>query len=266
MVNSDTDWTIGLHVDAVLRGQGMDPEPVKARSPRIVAAAEEAIEKGRALLRPLVVSREYGVVRHEPDGLVLEGGEFPCGEGLAARLIGAERLIVVGATVGDDLLDRAVEVAEDGDPLLALGMQGVGAAAVEDLAVQACRSISLPASEAGERGVLCWPGSAVWPNAEAQRQIFALLGHDGASGADGEALWLDEYAIVRPVTSVTFAIGVRAAQRGDVQGAARGAAGETGDGVGESAAQPSSAGSRAAGAETPCETCARIPVCNFSGC
>ena len=28
MANGDTDWTIGLQVDAVLRGQGMDPEPV----------------------------------------------------------------------------------------------------------------------------------------------------------------------------------------------------------------------------------------------
>ncbi len=258
MANDDTDWTIGLQVDTVLRGQGMDPEPVKARSPRIVAAAEEAMEKGRGLLRPRVVSREYRVVRHEPDGLVLEGGEFRCGEAVAARLAGAERLIVVGATVGDDLLDHAVEVAEAGDPLLALGMQGVGAAAAEDLAVQACRSISLPASEAGECGVLCWPGSAIWPNEEAQRQIFALLGQDGAHEAGGGTLWLDEYAIVRPVTSVTFAIGVGAKRREDGADAAR-------DGASESGAQ-APAGSRAAGAEVPCETCARIPVCNFSGC
>lgn len=247
MAYDDTDWTIDLQVDAVLRGQGMDPEPVKARSPRIVAAAEEAMEKGRDLLRPRVVSREYRVMRHEADGLVLEGAEFRCGEEVAARLAGAERLVVVGATVGDDLLDHAVEIAEAGDPLLALGMQGVGAAAAEDLAVQACRSISLPASEAGECGVLCWPGSAIWPNTEAQRQIFALLGQEGEAGDDRGALWLDEYAIVRPVTSVTFAIGVRA-----------GAAG--------CACEASPEAPRAGGAEAPCETCGRIPDCNFSGC
>jgi hypothetical protein len=238
----DTDWTIDLELDAVLRGQGMDPEPVKARSPRVVAAAEDAIAQGRALLRPRVVSREYAVVRHEADGLVLDGGEFRCGEGLAARMTGAERLVVVGATVGDDLLDKAVDVAEGGDPLLALGMQGVGAAAAEDLAVQACRSISLAASRNGEHGVLCWPGSALWPNAEAQRQIFALLGQEEA-GAEG-TLWLDEWAIVRPVTSITFAVAV-------------GADRQTGDG-----ASAASCG----GAEAPCETCGQIPVCNFSGC
>lgn len=253
MVSDDTDWTIKLEVDAVLRGQGMDPEPVKARSPRVVTAAEEAIEKGRALLQPRVVARDYRVLRHEPDGLVLEGGEFRCGEGLAARLTGAQRLVVVGATVGDDLLDRAVDVAESGDPLLALGMQGVGAAAAEDLAVQACRSISLAASEAGEHGVLCWPGSAVWPNAEAQRQIFALLSQgdgdaDGAPDAgpgDGAALRLDEYAIVRPVTSITFAVGIGA--------------------VPEECGEGAAAASRG-GAEAPCQTCAAIPVCNFAGC
>ncbi len=256
-----THWTVDPEVDAVLRGQGMDPEPVRARSPRVVAAAEEAIEKGRALLRPRVVSREYTVVRHEPDGLVLEGGELRCGAGLAARLAGATRLIVVGVTVGDELLDHAVDIAESGDPLLALGMQGLGAAAAENLAVQACRSISLPAGERGEYGVLCWPGSAVWPNAEAQRQIFALLdpaeddgagegagssASDGAgSGGRAAALWLDEYAIVRPVTSVTFAIGV----------------GATRDQPGSDAPE-----SCPAGAETPCEICAKIPVCNFAGC
>lgn len=244
MTHDDTDWTIELRLDDVLRGQGMDPEPVKARSPRVVEAAEAAIEQGRGLLKPHVMTHEYRVLRHEPDGLVLEGGEFRCGEGLAARIAGAERLIVVGATVGDDLLDHAVEVAEDrGDPLLALGMQGTGAAAVEDLAVQACRSISLPATEAGERGVLCWPGSAVWPNVEAQRQIFALLRPDGEPGdADGgeAGLRLDEYGIVRPVTSVTFAVAVGA----------------------QTAADAPACG----GAELPCETCAKIPVCNFAGC
>jgi hypothetical protein len=254
-----THWTVDPEVDAVLRGQGMDPEPVRARSPRVVAAAEEAIEKGRALLRPRVVSREYAVVRHEPDGLALEGGEFRCGEGLAARLAGATRLIVVGVTVGDELLDHAVDVAESGDPLLALGMQGLGAAAAEDLAVQACRSISLPAGDRGEYGVLCWPGSAVWPNAEAQRQIFALLGSaedagedagssGGGGGGGGEgaaALRLDEYAILRPVTSITFAIGVGASRE-------------------QSGADAAASGP--GGAETPCETCAKIPVCNFAGC
>ena len=246
MTHDETGWTIDLRLDDVLRGQGMDPEPVKGRSPRVVQAAEDAMEQGRGYLKPRVVTREFRVLRHEPDGLVLEGGVFPCGEGLAARLKGAERLILVGATVGDDLLDHAVDVAENqGDPLLALGMQGTGAAAVEDLALQACRSISLAASEAGERGVLCWPGSSLWPNDKAQQQIFALLRPDGDTGEakDGE-LHLDKYGIVRPVTSITFAVAVGAVPAE--------AATETAD--------------ARRGAQAPCETCAKIPVCNFAGC
>jgi len=242
-MTDDSDWTIGLRLDDVLRGQGMDPEPVKARSPRVAQAAEDAIAQGRSLLHPRVVTREYAVVRHEPDGLVLDGGAFPCGEELAKQLTGATRLVLVGATVGDELLDHAVDVAENrGDPLLALGMQGVGAAAVEDLAVQACRSISLPASAAGEAGVLCWPGSAAWPNVEAQRQIFDLL---GANTAGGGALRLDQYGIVRPVTSITFAVAIGARL---VTETAAGAAASCG------------------GAEAPCETCGQIRVCNFAGC
>jgi hypothetical protein len=255
MPHDETDWTIGLQVDAVLRGQGMDPEPVRARSPRVVAAAEDAIEQGRDLLRPRVFTREYQVMRHERDRLVLDGGEFRCGELLAGRLGGARRLVVIGATVGDELLRHAVDVS-DTDVLLALGMQGVGAAAVEDLAVQACRTVSVAASEAGESGVLCWPGSAVWPNDEAQPQIFDLLGPDGLAGeGSGEPLRLDEHLVVRPVTSLTFAIAVAAARE---------EAGKDTGGAAEPAA--TSTGSCAGGAQGPCETCAAIPVCNFSGC
>jgi hypothetical protein len=260
MQHDSTDWTIGVEVDAVLRGQGMDPAAVRARAPRVVAAAEAAIVQGRGLLRPRVVSREYIVVRHERDGLVLEGGELRCGEGLAARLGGARRLVVVGVTVSDDLLDHAAELIR-ADPMVALGMQGTGAAAVEDLAVQACRAVSLAASQAGESGVLCWPGSAEWPNAEAQRQIFALLGEDDP---DGGALRVDEYGILRPVTSITFAVAVGADHERAAELGTRAA--QEGEAERDRAPRPGAAGAGAGGAELPCDICGKIPVCNFAGC
>lgn len=247
MLRDETDWTLHLEVDAVLRGQGMDPAQVRARSPRIVDAAETAITQGRGLLRPRVVSREFHVLEHGRDRLALDGGEFLCGERLAERLAAATRLVVIGATVGDDLQRHAGDVSQT-DPILALGLQGVGAAGVEDLAVQACRGVSSRAREAGQSGVLCWPGSVAWPNDAAQPQIFALLAPEEAGG---EQLRLDAALVVRPVTSLTFAVGVGPAPEGDEEGPCEEAA---------------DAGAPAGSPHGLCNGCSAIPVCNFTGC
>ena len=229
MLSTYTDWTIRLDADAVMRGQGLDPEAVRARSPRIVAAAEKAIEEGRGLLAPLVLAREYAVTAHEADRVVLEGGELPCGPDIAARLAPADRLFVVGATVGEPIDDFAIESFER-DPMLGLALHGVGGAAVEDISEQACRFFSRLGQEEGAAcAILCWPGSAEWPNSDAQRQIFELLGPEEAGGA----IELTATKLIRPAKSITFVVGL--------------------------SDQP-------VAADTACDTCGLIPTCSYRGC
>ena len=223
-------WTIRLEADAVIRGQGMDPAAVRERSPRIVAAAEAAIEQGRALLEPLVLARELAITAHEADRVVLEAGELPCGPEIAARLTPADRLIVVGATVGQTLDDHAIDSFSQ-DPMLALALHGVGSAAVEDLAEQACRHFRLEGR--GDHpgcAILCWPGSAQWPNNLAQQQIFALLDPDGEAG---DVIELTTSRLIKPAKSLSFLVGLTAEPVSDAEA---------------------------------CDTCGLIPVCNFSGC
>ena len=217
-------------MDAVIRGQGMDPAAVRERSPRIVAAAEKAIETSRRFIEPLVLVRDFVISAHLPEGLLLEGGELPCGPALAARLAPAHRLIVLAATVGEPIDDYAIDSFAE-DPMFALGVHGVGSAAVEDLAMQACRSLRLEADGSSPGcSILCWPGSRDWPNDEAQEQIFKLL----APGEEyAKVIGLTPSHLIRPAKSLSFVVGVTAGPHTD---------------------------------DEVCETCGLIPVCNYRGC
>jgi hypothetical protein len=224
------DWTIHLDVDAVIRGQGMDPAAVRERSPLIVAAAEKAIEASRGFIKTLVLARDFAVTAHEPEGILLEGGELPCGPAIAERLAPAHRLLVVAATVGEAIDDYAADSLA-GDPMFALGVHGVGSAAVEDLAMQACRSLRLEA-DGSTRGcsILCWPGSRDWPNDQAQEQIFALL---DAGEKYADVIGLTPSHLIRPAKSLTFAVGITEGPHTE---------------------------------DEACETCGLIPDCNYRSC
>ena len=199
------DWTIHLDVDAVIRGQGMDPAAVRERSPLIVAAAEKAIEASRGFIKALVLARDFAVTAHEPEGILLEGGELPCGPAMAARLARAHRLLVVAATVGEAIDDYAVD-SFAGDPMFALSVHGVGSAAVEDLAMQACRSLRLEA-DGSTRGcsILCWPGPATGPTTRRRSRSSQLL---AAGGEYADVIGLTPSHLIRPAKSLTFAVGV----------------------------------------------------------
>ena len=105
------DWTRGVDADAVLRGQGADPERVRRRSPRLVALAERVARDGLALLSPRVAWRRLRVRTREDERIVLDGGEELTGSLVARRLFGAREVVAIVATIGDRLeasVDRDV--------------------------------------------------------------------------------------------------------------------------------------------------------------
>jgi hypothetical protein len=176
-----------------------------------------------------VLARELAITAHETDRVVLETGEFPCGPDVAACLAPADRVIVLGATVGQMLDDHAIESFSK-DPMLALALHGIGRAGVEDLAEQACRHFRLEGG-GGQPGcaILCWPGSAQWPNNPPQ-QIFGLL--DPGGEAD-DVIELAASRLIKPAKSLSFLV--------------------------ELTAEPVSD-------DEACDTCGLMPVCNYSGC
>ena len=55
------NWQIAdldINVDAVLRGQGADPDIIRSRSPRLIDVSEKAIETSLHLLEPQILVEE----------------------------------------------------------------------------------------------------------------------------------------------------------------------------------------------------------------
>jgi hypothetical protein len=205
MLEMVTDWTIHVEVDAALRAQGMEPDVVRQRSPRLVAVTVTALDEGLALVQPLVLMRKLAVSAHQPEGLLCDAGALPCGAEIATRLAPADSVVVLAATVGPSLEERAVELLVT-DPPRALALLGIAGAAVEDLAVQACKSLQERGNTKGRTGIIpCWPGCPAWPNDPAQKQIFDLL--DPAAEA-ADFICLTPSRIIQPSESISWLIGL----------------------------------------------------------
>jgi hypothetical protein len=165
-------------VNAVLRGQGADPKVLRARRPRLVEVAEKARLDSIALLNPRVFYRELAIegVRHER--LLLEGGRKIDSKLLMQQLAGASRLIVLLATIGEELEKRVTQIW-DADMVYALALDGAGSASVEALANAACLYFDQQAAEAGLRASVPFsPGMLDWSVSDGQPQIFELLGEE----------------------------------------------------------------------------------------
>lgn len=201
----EIDWDLRISADDVLRGQGADPAVTRARRPLLAERAEAALAMAQPLLRPVVLHSELRVVAHDAELLELENGPFACGPWVAARLVAAERLVVAVCTVGE-ALETAVARTFPEDPVTALALDGVGSAAIEKLASQACRRFQAQARREGLRGVVhCWPGASEWPTEMAQPQVFGLLDPDFDVG--GEVRLLPSF-VMRPLKSLTLLLGL----------------------------------------------------------
>jgi hypothetical protein len=171
----DRDWNLSLTVDQVLRGQGADPEKIRARRPALVETAEWALREGLPLLEPAVVIRELVVqsLRHEQ--LLLEEGGRLSGSLISQHLGGASRVAVMVCTIGSQLEAISGEMMAT-DPLLSLGLEGVGTAAVELLASEAISRLEAAARADGlQSSIPLSPGMINWTVEVGQLEIFALV-------------------------------------------------------------------------------------------
>ena len=198
-----TDWDLKLDVDGVLRGQGADPAAIRARSPHLVETAEQALDEARPLLQPQVLFERFPVeaLRHEK--LQLKGGGSLQGSLIAQHLGQAHEVIVLLCTTGT-ALENLVSAAMSGDQMLyGLALDGVGSAAVEALANQACRRFELEAeAQSYQTSIPLSPGMMGWSVAEGQPQIFNLI------DAAAIGVTLTGSSIMVPRKSLSMVIGV----------------------------------------------------------
>ena len=195
-------WDLRLDADAVLRGQGADPAILRARRPRLVEVAAQALAEGLDLIRPKVAFERFEVesVRHAR--VRLKGGGELKGELLAQHMAPAQQIVALVCTIGSELEEHATRVMKT-EIVRGLAFYGVGSAAVEALANAACQHFEDEAAGQGwQTTIPLNPGMIGWPVEEGQPQIFSLL------DSSQIGVHLSQQAIMLPLKSLSMIIGL----------------------------------------------------------
>jgi hypothetical protein len=196
------EWDLQIDVDGVLRGQGADPAVLRSRSPRLVACAEQALQEGLQFLEPAVAYRRLRVEALQHEKLRLEDGQCLAGPLIAQHLGPAQEVVVLICTVGDALEAHAQQVIAS-NAVLGLALDGVGSAAAEALATEACLLLEEEAAQRGmEATIPLSPGMIGWPVEVGQPQLFGLI--DAAQ----VGVTLTSYSMMTPRKSLSMVLGL----------------------------------------------------------
>ena len=210
------NWNLSIGVDQVLRAIGADPQVLRSRRPALVKTAEWSLREGLPLLEPKVLYLQAAVKGFRHERLELDN---PKGAGrnlfLKGPLIGqhlgpAEQVIVIVCTIGVSLENIASELMRT-DPLWGWMMDGLGSAAVETLALEACNYFEDQAARNGMHTSLpLSPGMIGWPVEQGQPQIFSLV-----DGQDvGITLTSSDQMIPRKTLSMVLGVGANIGRGG----------------------------------------------------
>jgi hypothetical protein len=194
-------FALALEPDDILRGQGGDPVRIRQARPAIYEAARIALEAEQSFLHPIAILRHSRVLESRHQRIVLEAAGDLNGAWIVRQLAGAERVSAVVCTIGAELEEHSRQVM-DKDPVLGLAIDGLGNAAIEQLAQIVCQRI---ASDAAAEG---WtttaplsPGHPDWPVEIGQAQVFRLV------PADLAGIRLTSGGMMVPQKSITFIVG-----------------------------------------------------------
>lgn len=170
-----SDWQLTVTVDMVLRGQGADPQKIRARQPQLITLAERAISEGNSLIHPQVAFRRLDICGVSRSSVTLRGGTELNGFGIARKLTGCQGVFLAVATLGKKL-EAAMDKASPSDLPWQFALDGFSTAAIGALSNAACRFFAELAAKEGLRSTSqCYPGMRGWPLADGQTQIFSLV-------------------------------------------------------------------------------------------
>jgi len=192
---------IMIDEDAVLRGQGADPQIIRQRNSRLLQISKRALGEGMAYLEPQVVYQKLKVEAVQHERVVLENGKKLSGSLIINHLGPAEYVVLLVCTVGRGIDDYISTVMKE-DILFGLALDGVGSAAVEALANAACKQFEDQAAAEGcQSSIPLSPGMLGWEVGKGQPEIFSCL--DAAKiGVE-----LSDQAIMTPRKSLSMVIG-----------------------------------------------------------
>ena len=196
------NWNISIGTDEILKGQGADPQVVRANKPALLRAAERARAEGLGLIHPLAITAETVVQEHRHERIRLVGGMALTGSLVTRQLGGAQRVVAAVCTIGPEL-EKTTASLFSLDPLYALALDGLGNAAVEILSQQVCGQIAGQVKYEGmQASSQLSPGVPEWPVDVGQPQIFALLDPSKAG------VTLTSGGMMIPKKSVSFVVGL----------------------------------------------------------
>ncbi len=201
-MNVITDLKLSLNVDDILRGQGGDPEIIRQRKPALIWPAERALKEGISLVHPVAITHEVIVRAHRHECILLVDGMVLTGHLVANHLSGSQRVVAAICTIGSELEEIVTHLLGE-DPLFALALDGLGNAAVENLAQQICANIAGRIQAEGmQASTPVSPGSPEWPVEIGQPEIFALLDPSMAG------IRLTSGGMMLPKKSMSFVLGL----------------------------------------------------------
>jgi hypothetical protein len=174
-MNYRLNFELSLDVDDILRGEGADPDIVRIRRPALVKAADAALRGGMERLHPVALVNRIKITEHRHERILLESGADISNPLVANHLAGAEEVVIAVCTIGAELENFASSRMVD-EPLLALALDGLGNAAVEEISQQICAQVGEQAQAQGLTTTTpISPGLPEWPVEIGQTLIFSLL-------------------------------------------------------------------------------------------
>lgn len=191
-----------LTIEDVLKGQGADPVVIANRKPSLLKIAQSALEIGQSLIHPDSFNRSLGIISFDNESMILEGGISINSTHISRLLCGAEVVEAYICTIGDQL-EKASEELFRTDPSLALALDGMANAAIDQLVEKICCELEAEAQAEGLNvSIPISPGSSEWPLEIGQPVLF------GAIKPDPAIIRLSDSYLMIPKKSSSFIIGI----------------------------------------------------------
>lgn len=198
------DWVLDYDVDDVIRSQSADPASIRARRPKLVDLSQQALDEGRTLVEPVVLMKRIPVERSRHNRITLADGNHLSGPLITEHLGGADEVVVLLCTIGDELGRQALTQSET-NLSYGFALDAVGSAAVHSLNAAACNVIEQEAIGAGlQTSLPLSPGMEGWGVDPGQREVFSLI------NSDAVGVVLSPTLEMRPLKSLSAVIGVGA--------------------------------------------------------
>ncbi len=196
-----TNLELELEMSFILWCQGGDPSG--RLSPREQTELNrQLLAQARELVKPAILYGLFPIREMQEQAMVLDGGATFRGRLLADRFGLAREVALVLCTIGGELEEQVSAYRKRGDEVRAVLLDGIGTAAIGEVADRAHRLIQDVAAGRGWKASAPFqPGQIDWP-IEDQKTFFELL------PAEQLGLELDFSHLMVPAKSVSLAIGL----------------------------------------------------------